>query len=1232
MTARKQEFFVQTLIKYLRLRRAIYFRNEIKELFKMKKYFLYIVLAGIVYSLFTPFAFGQGKPYDGPEDPAGDKGAIREGWMNGNRVLLYFDNNGTLADMDKPLSSKWPNTYDGLRMMDQVNLLIGAEVYVRHDTIVIQDKLQLDQSPAEIDTLYFLQSNGNMLHKDLNYYETVEWTFHPVPGYVNETQDYAAMSNKPDSWPLEGWPSTGYEKKWKGEWNGRFGRGIIYAALETYFVYNDAQDMEYIINKNAAESLITDRPHYYPRPGVYIGTYPNSIEYPVTTQKGLPWGGLGLRVAQRGYQWNNPEAKDMIFFEYDISNISEYDLLTCGFGYRQDLAVGDEHGPDDDLGYFNKDLDMAYAWDWDDVGVGGYKPGTMAMAYLESPGRGWDNIDNDNDGLLDEKRDNPAGELVGPYDGIYNLNRFLTVYSLKEEDLHEHFEGDEDQDWRDGLDLNKDGDYGYFDEDKKLWFVDPGEFPGDDVGLDGVGPLDLNYNGPDEGEGNHVPDFKEGEGCEPNFAATDVSESDMIGLTTFRMTEFAPWNSGELHAYNDKNLWVHMTSKTFDEFEFSEPVTLFFVFASSEFPLYKGRTERISMGLLHAYEKIQDLSSSDHYAPNLYSLKKTAQLIYERDYRFAQPPLIPKLTARAGDGAVYLSWNNTSDLNTREPFLNNINDFEGYKLYRATDKLMTDPIKITDGKGNLSAKVPIFQCDKIDSLTGYADYGAVDGRLYYLGDDTGIQHYFIDRNVQNGRTYYYALIAYDYGHPTIVEGGLSPAENDVVIELDEAEEIVRLGINVQAVTPHSFAAGYTEQGIEYGGTEGVLGNHYPQFEVYSTEELQTNHKYYLTFDVDTLDHYEKSARYRHPRDVYYVNTGFRAYDYSDSNRLAYREGVDYYSGENVRVDTVRVYLGEFLRDYKFFSLNEKKITSDMFDGLQMILDGLPNKPYVDLINTGWVEGAAPMEIQYGSNGYIYFPWRYEIVFTDNDTAHQTLSNVQENQIDGAGEEITKTNLIWESDFNFYVVDRSFPDSLGQFERLDMLRTDYDDDGVFDPSIDEVLVGYTLPVGSKYFRFRGTIFSISFRHCQEQDDWPRAGDTYRIDFKRPFFETDTLWFTITDVPPVDEMRLDSEMELIKVVPNPYVATNAMEPAVANRFLNQRRRIMFTHIPADCEIRIFTSSGILVDKIDVNNEPANGIVHWDLLSKEDLEIAAGMYFYHVKSTVTGKEKMGKFAVIK
>ena len=117
-----------------------------------------------------------------------------------------------------------------------------------------------------------------------------------------------------------------------------------------------------------------------------------------------------------------------------------------------------------------------------------------------------------------------------------------------------------------------------------------------------------------------------------------------------------------------------------------------------------------------------------------------------------------------------------------------------------------------------------------------------------------------------------------------------------------------------------------------------------------------------------------------------------------------------------------------------------------------------------------------------------------------------------------------------------------------------------------------------------------------------------------------------------------------MENIRVVPNPYVVTNTMEGAVANWDRNQERQIMFTHIPAQSKIKIFTVSGILIDEIDVdnsvagrtsqwdNNSAANGTVHWDLRSKEGLEIAAGYYIYHIESKATGDVKIGKFAVIK
>ena len=52
---------------------------------------------------------------------------------------------------------------------------------------------------------------------------------------------------------------------------------------------------------------------------------------------------------------------------------------------------------------------------------------------------------------------------------------------------------------------------------------------------------------------------------------------------------------------------------------------------------------------------------------------------------------MPTLTATAGDGKVILTWDDVADTKTREPFVGNINDFEGYKVYRSTDKYMSDP-------------------------------------------------------------------------------------------------------------------------------------------------------------------------------------------------------------------------------------------------------------------------------------------------------------------------------------------------------------------------------------------------------------------------------------------------------------------------------------------------------------------------------------------------------------
>jgi len=181
------------------------------------------------------------------------------------------------------------------------------------------------------------------------------------------------------------------------------------------------------------------------------------------------------------------------------------------------------------------------------------------------------------------------------------------------------------------------------------------------------------------------------------------------------------------------------------------------------------------MAELHSKDPLSGLNDANHSAPALYELKKIVQVIYEKDYRFAQPPKMPTLSATEGDNQIILTWDDVADTRTRDPFVGNVNDFEGYKIYRATDKYMLDAATITDGYGTPTFLKPIFQCDLDDGKQGFTDFGLINGAAYYLGSESGISHVFIDNDVQNGRTYYYAVVAYDYGAPDIGPG-ISPSE------------------------------------------------------------------------------------------------------------------------------------------------------------------------------------------------------------------------------------------------------------------------------------------------------------------------------------------------------------------------------------------------------------------------------------------------------------------------
>jgi hypothetical protein len=1173
----------------------------------------------------------QGRIYDGPDDGAGDPFLEREAFMNGNRVQLLFKNNTELGDYPRKDACRWPKGVGGNVMHDGLGLLITAPVFLTRDSIPVTDTLQIRSLSLQglIDTLFYCETNYRE-EMDRDPTGQIEWGLHPAPGYMNNLSERPAMSNDPNSWPPQGWLYTDRQTHWPGEWDGRFGRGQIKSDLEAYIVANDAQDLEYLGDD--------DQVKYYPRPGLHIG----DIDPNVTVQKGEPWGGLGVRVKQRLFQWNNSMAQDCIFSEYTIANISEYDLPYMAFGAWLDNDIGGENSGED--GSFLLIGNMSYQWDTDGVGEDGYRTGTAGYAYLESPGIYNDMKDNDRDGLIDERRDNPAGEKIGPYDGITDLSAFLYFYGMQEADLSEHYEGDEDQDWEDGLDVNNDGVY------------QADEFAGDDVGLDGVAPGEENYYGPDmDGtECNHKPDLGEGY-AEPNFGWTDVSETDMLGLTTLIYTEAIPHEEPYTGWFrNDESMWRRMTMTDSLESGATNINNLFELFSTAIFPLYKGNTQFISIGQLHSYEDLAGLNSAEHAAPALFTLKKTVQLIYEKDYRFAQPPKMPTLTAIPGDGFVQLIWDNRADRLTREAFLNGKNDFEGYKVYRSTDSDMKDPQVITDGFGTETFMKPIFQCDIKDGRRGFTDYGLLNGAGYYLGEDTGIAYSFKDETVQNGRTYYYAVVAYDYGiRPDELKGtsviqqddsyGISPSENNAVFRKDEYEDIEFIGANTAIVTPGSAAAGeFLESDFEVL-SEAAIGNGQIIPKVVDLNSLNKDHIYKVKFIVEKLDsayNYHSGFGYK------YTASGLQVFDQTLENNLVYEDilmtndrGIQIPKNMNT---VLELYNNETLTaDDDFYHITTTGFKeTEIFDGMQLQIRMGNRFPEYNYEESGWMPGESPINLIFIEAGLEFYSWDYNIVFYDH-TVYQ--SQVKASRLTSFRDEnnvrLDRDNIFENLEWNFAIQCINFTDSLGQHPILDVMGQDLDGDLEFNILKDRVLVG--SPINSRN-RWDALVFILDFSQVPDESALPKPGDVYAMRFNKPWWETDSLTFRVSANKMVDQTKVKSAMEDIRVVPNPYVATNMMEPSVVNKWLNQSRRLLFTNLPQRCTIKIFTTSGILIRKLSAPEDALTGyngygqsntgIMHWDMLTEEGLEIAAGMYFYHVKDNETGEEISGKFAIIK
>jgi hypothetical protein len=110
--------------------------------------------------------------------------------------------------------------------------------------------------------------------------------------------------------------------------------------------------------------------------------------------------------------------------------------------------------------------------------------------------------------------------------------------------------------------------------------------------------------------------------------------------------------------------------------------------------------------------------------------------------------------------------------------------------------------------------------------------------------------------------------------------------------------------------------------------------------------------------------------------------------------------------------------------------------------------------------------------------------------------------------------------------------------------------------------------------------------------------------------------------------------------VAVVPNPYrgdIAYHEYNPAwerpdpSRERWLEQDRRLQFINLPEECEIRIYTVSGELVQTL-YHNHPTLGYEDWNMTSSVGQAISSGIYVFTVEDLRDGRVQVGKFVVIK
>ncbi|MGE5400481.1 MAG: hypothetical protein ACM3S2_08765 [Ignavibacteriales bacterium] len=1183
---------------------------------KIIKYFLLLALTALLLPM-------ESFPQIGRGDPTGSWN--RTGVHNGNQVRTVFRNSGVIAQpgSDGPRGA-WK--FDDNGYIGDVSPLIGVRLPIKD--------WNKDGKPDTIHSVVITPVDRPGGHKYAPG-GGVDWTFEPIPGFLNQSYNVVgkgiAFSDNPETWPPY-WPDhpDWKDSSGKAEWNGYFGRGQIHADQESYYMMDDNVDenmytlygflpdstdpsrkgqalqvkvrglqwanplaentLFWVYAVKNVGTTVYDQTVFGLLVGTYVGIsgneYSDDVSYfDVRESMTYTWDFGNYINPIDNPKWKpNPSAVGYVGYAFLESPGNQYDgidndgddnpSLKKYWNFAADANFFGEHDFDartiqagDRLIKTTITPTGEYLREPFTVGTVQDSVVSMGKTFVLIPGKtilvegnvdpstgtlnqnANDGIDNDLDGIIDEnyqvhyRQYKKSGNVV-LIDQVapVQYKDFLGGKGTKDLMI--------DESRADGID--NDGDWSR-DPVTGEWVYGNGKLI-DDVGADGKpGTHDL-------GEGDGVPTPGE-----PNFDRSDVHESDQIGLTNFQY--FTP--AGAIHMNNNEEMWGRLRPGLFDVPNiFVNGVATRgedgdFVYGSGYFPLFPGQTGDFSLALCYG----------DDFKGVL-KTKQVAQIIYNANYNFPTPPDRPTAWAVAGDHKVTLYWDkiaeNSIDPTTKEK------DFEGYKIYRGTDPDFTDAKQISDGTGQKKGYVPIAQFDVKDDITGYFVaspqlYSINNGLPYYLGDDTGIKNTFVDTDVQNGRTYYYAVCAYDRGKAS---ADIFPSENNKPISKN-VEGILTFTSNTLAVVPNAPVAGYVPPSSG-SQLERLNGSSTPV-------------PYYQTIDPTKI----KDATY----EVFFT----------DSSVNGVNIGYAYNVVNTTTKDTI-------------IRVNKRMLATngDIFDGLNLSFDSRYqnlDSIRLDPVKSGWSKkhsndlAFTATQVNTGGLKGIKYPYDYMFVFSDayTDSSYQLQSfgELAPPVVKGINfkiYDITEPTQPLQVKFGLAERPGKMKDTLSNLDRVYLSDKD------------------------------GKTISWAVTFTKDSAYVPHAGDTLFVKFIKPFTGRDKFTFT-TKAAAYDPGLAKTQLNDVKAVPNPYIVTNTFEQPLPAQIRGRGERVInFINLPPRAKVHIYSSNGSHIQTLQQDGNLQNGSLAWNLRTKEGLDVAFGVYFYVVEAEGISDKKYGKIAIIK